>query len=353
MKRFRTGALVVCAGLLTSCGQPSKPPTVQPSAAGDEVVPSVAASVPTDADVGVPFFEPIAGFPDSTNQRLEAFFERTANYEGRKVAVFDIDGTLLNQVSHYLADECLYAYAVAHPERKPALIKKMATMSNVGHDYVEARIQYMAGMTTKEISDLGKSCFKSGSYRFYPPMLALVASLKIHGFEVWPISASPQYLYEGFVTEALGVPNDRVIAVKSVVEPGWVTTATMVVPIPQDEGKADTVYTFVGTTPLFAAGNSRGDFEMIETSSDFKLIVNPDPDKQKDLFGHKTLREYAESNGWDVVLIKDEEAPGLPNITSTVFKIKKNRSEPGPVAASVSVSAPAAVTAPEPAAATQ
>lgn len=327
---FRTGTLVLGVGFLTSCGQPSEPRTVQPSAAGVEVVPIVAA-VPAEA--AAPQFKPIEGFPEATNQHLKDFFEETKDYPDRKVAVFDIDGTLLNQVPHYLADECLYTYAKEHPERKPALIKKMAKMSNVGHDYVEARIQYMAGMTTKEISALGESCFKREGYRFYPEMLALVEQLKEHGFEVWPISASPQFLYQGFVSEALGVPDDRIIAVKSIVEPGWVTTDTIVIPIPQDDGKADTVYTFVQARPLFAAGNSRGDFEMIETSSAFKLIVNPDPDKKKDVFGGETLKGYAETHGWDVVLIRDEEGPGFPNVTSKDFKIKKNRSEPGPLAA--------------------
>ena len=236
---------------------------------------------------------------------------------------------------HYLADECLYTYAKQHPERKPALIKKMTTMSNVGHDYVEARIKYMAGMTTQEISELGKSCFKREGYRFYPEMVALIELLKEHGFEVWPISASPQFLYQGFVADALDVPVDRIIAVKSIVGSGWVTTDEIVVPIPQDEGKAETVYTFVEATPLFAAGNSRGDFEMIETSSAFKLIVNPDPDKKKEVFGGETLKGYAETHGWDVVLIQDEEAPGFPNLTSREFKIKKNRSEPGPIAAAL------------------
>ncbi len=48
----------------------------------------------------------------------------TAGYQGRKVAVFDGDGTVLGQCPHYLADECLYGEAQKHPEKKPDIIQK-------------------------------------------------------------------------------------------------------------------------------------------------------------------------------------------------------------------------------------
>jgi len=50
----------------------------------------------------------------------------------------------------------------------------------------------------------------------------------------------------------------------------------MILPVPQNEGKADAIQTFIKTCPLFAAGNSRGDMEMMNESADLKMIVNPD-----------------------------------------------------------------------------
>src|SRR5574344_1035539 len=56
-------------------------------------------------------FNPIKGFTDVTNGKLQAFLESTVPMKIRKVAVFDCDGTLFGQAPHYLADEALFAYA--------------------------------------------------------------------------------------------------------------------------------------------------------------------------------------------------------------------------------------------------
>jgi len=63
-------------------------------------------------------FKPIVGFSDETNTQLEKFIIETKSETGRKIAVFDGDGTVLGQTPHYLADEAMYQYAVEHPKKK-------------------------------------------------------------------------------------------------------------------------------------------------------------------------------------------------------------------------------------------
>ena len=268
----------------------------------------------------------IKGFSDETNQRLKNFLEKTLDYPDRKVAVFDCDGTIFGQVPHYLADESLYAYANRNRIRKFDIIKNMTTKSNVGEEYVVNRIKYLAGLKAITVEDLGADCFKKHyKDKFYPEILKLIKNLENYGFEVWIITASPEVLYEKFVSNVTGVPATRIIGVKSVIKYG-VITDQIIHPIPQDAGKEYTIDTFIKTKPLFAAGNSRGDFEMIETSTMLKMIVNPNDSRKEKVFDGMTLKEYAQKNNWLIVKCKDIPEPGFPSVSSKVFGIKKNLS---------------------------
>ena len=62
---------------------------------------------------------------------------------------------------------------------------------------------------------------------------------------------------------------------KSVVVDG-VLTNEIVLPIPQDDGKANVIPTFIKTRPLVVGGNSRGDMDMLNQSCGLKIVVNPD-----------------------------------------------------------------------------
>ncbi len=272
----------------------------------------------------------IAGFSDSANTALNAFFTRTAKHTGRKVAVFDGDGTVFGQTPHYLADECLFAHAKANPERNPDIIAKMRKQSNVSLPYVQNRIRYMAGLSLTEIRDLGVSCYERDyKGKIYPPMKALVSRLKAAGFEVWVVTASPEALYQKFLSQALGIAITRVIGVKSVVS-GGVTTDRMVEPVPQDKGKLEAIETFVQVKPLLVGGNSRGDKEMIEHSADVKLIVNPDEHVAPDQT--LSVADYAKKHGWLVVRIRDVPAPGFPAVSSKVFGMRLNKTRDVPAA---------------------
>ncbi|MEZ4997983.1 MAG: hypothetical protein R2758_11160 [Bacteroidales bacterium] len=47
-----------------------------------------------------------------------------------------------------------------------------------------------------------------------------------------------------------------------------ITTGEIIPPIPQDDGKAHTIETFIKTTgPLIVGGNSRGDMDMLNESA--------------------------------------------------------------------------------------
>lgn len=270
-----------------------------------------------------PKLPPIAGFDATTNAQLAAFFVRTANHQGRKVAVFDGDGTVLGQTPHYLADECLFAYAKAHPTWKPKIIATMKGQSNVSLPYVQNRIRFLSGLSLEAVREMGLQCFKSDYHdKIFAPMKALIDRLKRADFEVWIVTASPEFLYQRFLSQQLGLPETRIIGVKSVVSAG-ITTDRMVTPVPQDKGKLEAIETFVQVQPLLVGGNSRGDKEMIEHSADLKLIVNPDEHIAP---GQKlSVADYAKKHHWLRVRIRDVPRKGFPAVSSKDFGMRLNK----------------------------
>lgn len=268
-------------------------------------------------------YQNIDGFDENTNQKLSDFIKRTKNHLGRKVAVFDGDGTVLGQVPHYLADECLYERARKEPQKKSRVISSMKGMSNVSLPYVQKRVFFYEGDLLESVREQGIKCFdKYYPNKVFKPMQDLIATLKSNNFEVWIVTASPESLYQGFLSREFNIPITNIVGVKSVIHGGKITNR-IIQPVPQDHGKKEAIESFIQATPLLAAGNSRGDKEMIEFGSDIKMIINPDthiaPDQKE------SISDYAKKNGWLIVKIKDTANKNFPYISSKHFGIRLNK----------------------------
>lgn len=283
----------------------------------------------------------IKGWSKETNERIEAFLNSTLVNKGRKVAIFDCDGTLFKQAPYYLADEALYAYAKKTYEGKTDKLskEKMAIIEsmlhgddNVGMGYVEARVKFFAGLSPEEIARIGADCYHDKyEGQFYPEMKIFLANLEEYGIESWVVTGSPEFLYQQFVHEELGIPLNRILGVKSIVRDG-VTTAETVHPVTQDWGKTETIYTMIKARPIIVAGNSRGDMEMMDESVGLKLIVNPDASKVETKHAGNmtgmTVKQY-----WDkdpnCIEVSCEDIPvGNHKYVSEEWGIKPNKSNP-------------------------
>ena len=160
-------------------------------------------------------YRQIRGWSQEVNDNLESFLNSTIPMNERKVAVFDGDGTTFGQVPYYLADEALYRYAdevlkkrndKEAREKLKILDRMVKDGNNVGKPYVEDRVHFLAGLTPEEIETIGYDCYrKSYQGKFYPEMKELIANLKEYGFEVWILTASPEQLYQKFVSEEFGI----------------------------------------------------------------------------------------------------------------------------------------------------
>lgn len=285
------------------------------------------------ADAQTYTYKPVKGFSDETNAQLEAFFASTVPMKTRKVAVFDCDGTLFGQVPYYLADEALYDYAQEKyagktdkvSKEKMKIVDQLLHGNNVGVEYVQNRIKFLSGLTPSEIGEIGKMMFhEKYQNKMYPEMKQLVANLKDYDFEVWIVSASPEYLYEKFCAEQLGIPQDRILGVKSLVTAEGVTTDQLVFPVPQDNGKAEVVNTFIKAKPLFAGGNSRGDMELMNTSVGLKMIINPDDKKVEKEMDNKTVKQYWVNDPRCIIEYCNDVPEGNHKYVTGELGVKKN-----------------------------
>ncbi|MGQ4002939.1 haloacid dehalogenase-like hydrolase [Francisellaceae bacterium CB300] len=279
----------------------------------------------TTSIYAAPTYQNIPGISTQDNQRIKQTLEKYEDYKGRKVATFDADGTVIGQVPYYLADVAIFDYALNHTGKKLELIKNMTSGSNTSNDYLTQRIYYLSGLTPQEITDLGNKTFnKYFKGKIYPNIKLLIQNLKNYGFEVWIISASPELLYQGVLSREFGIPVNHIIGTKSVVSNG-VTTNKIVLPVPQDDGKADAIETIIKAEPILAAGNSISDVEMLNYSSTLKVIVNPNDSEKVDYLGGKTLKEYAESQNWIIAKANDTvDVANYKNMASYKFHIKQN-----------------------------
>jgi phosphoserine phosphatase len=282
----------------------------------------------------------ISGWSQEINDQIESFLNTTVTMNIRKVAVFDSDGTTFGQVPHYLADEALYRYAdnVLKEKKDREAREKLKILdrmvkdgNNVGKPYVEDRVHFLAGLSPEEIETIGYECYReSYQNKTYPEMKQLVANLKEYGFEVYILTASPEILYQKFVSEEYGIPVTNVVGAKCVVKEG-VTTGEIIPPIPQDDGKAHTIETFIKARPLIVGGNSRGDMDMLNESVGLKIVVNPDDvtvrgPEDGPMAGH-TVRSYWEKEGALIVRCNDVRDPKVRYHTGE-WKIRENRANP-------------------------
>ena len=278
-------------------------------------------------------FKPIKGFSDEGNDKLEAFFDSTVPMKTRKVAVFDCDGTLFGQVPYYLADEALYDFAQKNyagktdkkSKEKMKIVDQLLHGNNVGVDFVQNRVRFLSGLTAEEIQEIGNNMFQEKyQNKMYPEMKQLLANLKDYDFEIWIVSASPELLYQRFCAEQLGIPEDRILGVKSLVTADGIVTDQLVYPVSQDNGKAEVVNTFIKAKPLFTGGNSRGDMEMMNTSVGLKLIVNPDDQKIEKEMDNKTVKQYWENDPRAITVYSNDVPEGNYKYVTGEWGVKKN-----------------------------
>ena len=287
----------------------------------------------------------------SSRKAIVAFIERVTDDAGpdyvqpaNRIAVFDNDGTLWSEKPAYFqllfAIDRIKAVAPEHPEWKSEQpfkavlegdMKALAASGEKG--LLQLVMASHAGMTTTEFERIVSEWIttakhpKSGKLfteMVYQPMLELLDYLSANGFKTYIVSGGGIEFMRPWAQRVYGVPPEQVVGSSIKVEDRMTDTGPVLVRLPEIDfiddkaGKPVGIHKFIGKRPIFAAGNSDGDLQMLQwtTAGDgarFGLIVHHTDEEREwayDRDSHigkldKALDEAA-VKGWTVVNMKQD-----------------------------------------------
>jgi phosphoserine phosphatase len=207
-----------------------------------------------------------------------------------RIAVFDNDGTLWGEQPYYyqlaFALDRVRALAPDHPEWreqqpfKAALAGDLEAVLAGGNEaLLELIMATHAGLTTEEFAGIVRDWLATARHprtgrpytaMVYQPMLELLAYLRANGFKTFIVSGGGIEFLRVFAEEVYGVPPEQVVgsSIRTTYEPVDGKPALVRQPkvnfIDDKAGKPVGIQQHIGRRPVLAAGNSDGDFEMLE-----------------------------------------------------------------------------------------
>lgn len=210
-----------------------------------------------------------------------------------RIATFDNDGTLWSEKPTYFQllfiIDRVRAMAADHPEWKTiqpfqaVLENDMAALKAAGeHGLLELAMATHGGMTTEEFEAIVNEWVATARHpttnrlyteMVYQPMLELLDYLQVNNFKVFIVSGGGLEFMRPWTETVYGIPPDQVVG--SSIETRYESRDGEPVMVRQPEihfindktTKPVAINRFIGQRPILAAGNSDGDFEMLEWST--------------------------------------------------------------------------------------
>jgi len=222
-----------------------------------------------------------------------------------RIAVFDNDGTLWAEKPFYF--QLLYAIDRVREtaEADPSILTSDALRAAANGDLeglltqgkeglLEVLAVSHAGITVEDFQADIRDWLASAKHpetgmaynaMLYQPMLELLTYLRDEGFTTWIVSGGGVHFIRAFAAEAYGVPPHQVVGTVAPAKYERINGKPAVLKQPgiffldDKAGKPLAIDSRIGKRPIFAAGNSDGDFEMLEytTSGDgpsFGMIIH-------------------------------------------------------------------------------
>ena len=264
--------------------------------------------------------DPLPSWNDGpTKEAIVAFVEKVTDEGGAdyvppadRIATFDNDGNLWAEKPAYFqllfAIDRVKALAPEHPEWKDkqpfkaAIEGDMETLAKSGHEGIaELVMASHAGMSTQQFQQIVSAWLATAEHpRFkrkytdlvYQPMLELLSYLRNNGFTTYIVSGGGIEFVRNFSEEKYGIPPAQVVgsSIKTKYEvidgePTLMRLAEMNF-INDKEGKPIGINQHIAQRPIFASGNSDGDYQMLEWTTagerpSFGLILHhTDPERE-------------------------------------------------------------------------
>jgi len=256
-----------------------------------------------------------------------------------RIAVFDNDGTLWPEKPAYFqllfAIERIKTLAPDHPEWKDeqpfkaVLENDMRSLAESGETgLLKLVMASHAGMTTTEFERIvdewittakHPSTGKLYSEMVYQPMLELLEYLRANGFKTFIVSGGGIEFMRPWVERVYGIPPEQVIGSSIKVEYQMHDSTPVLVRLPEIDfiddkaGKPVGIHKFIGKRPVFSAGNSDGDLQMLQWTTGgqglrFGLIVHHTDAEREWAYDRKShvgkldkALDGAPDNGWVTV----------------------------------------------------
>ena len=259
-----------------------------------------------------------------------------------RIATFDNDGTLWAEKPVYF--QLIYALDRLREkaEADPSILTSDALRAAFEGDIeallatgTEGLMEVLAvshsGMSAPEFQAdvrawLGSATHPDTGRRYdemiYQPMLELLSYLREEGFQTWIVSGGGVHFIRAFADRTYGIPPEQVLgsATPTEYDAGTRTIAKLpgIAFVDDKAGKPVGIDSRIGRRPILAAGNSDGDFQMLEYTiagdgARFALIVHhTDADREyaydRDSHVGRLVRGLDEGpgRGWLIVDMADD-----------------------------------------------
>ena len=271
-----------------------------------------------------------------------------------RIAVFDMDGTILCETDPYYFDHCLLVYRVLEdPEYKDkasTFEKDVATRLQAKFDgdknvevsmieHGQAVAMAFAGMTIEEFEDYVEM-FKNQSApgyngmtrgeAFYKPMIQVIDYLQANDFTVYIVSGTDRLIVRGLIKDSVDIPRNQIIGSDELLvatnqgatdgmeytftsQDKLVTGGEFIIKT-LDMNKVTAIMTEIGIQPVLSFGNSTGDSAMANftitnnkyKSLAFMLCCDDLVRENGNTSKADKMRDLCEENNWIPVSMRDD-----------------------------------------------
>jgi phosphoglycolate phosphatase-like HAD superfamily hydrolase len=211
--------------------------------------------------------------------------------EADRIACFDNDGTLWSEQPIYFqlafALDRVKAMTPEHPEWKAKQPFKALLEGDLGtalaggeRAIMEIIMTTHAGMTTEEFDQTVRDWMATATHpttgkhyneMIYQPMVELLQYLRQNGYKTFIVSGGGVDFMRAWVDDAYGIPSDQVVGSSGkVAYQVGADGKPILMKLPElnfiddKEGKPVGIHQYIGKRPVFTAGNSDGDYAMLQ-----------------------------------------------------------------------------------------
>lgn len=256
-----------------------------------------------------------------------------------RIAVFDNDGTLWSEQPMYF--QLLFAVdrlktlaeedpSLASTEPYRAVLEAdRETLRTYGMKEIgEIIMRTHAGLTEAQFASIVREWISQATHpqtgmkytdMTFKPMKELLDALRGAGFKTYIVSGGGLSFMRPWVEDVYGIPPEQVVGSRVKVEYKVRDDGPALVRLPEIDlvddkaGKPVGIYQVIGRRPVFAAGNSDGDFQMLEYTTagagpSFGLIVHHTDDEREYAYDRDSHigqldrgLDEADERGWVVV----------------------------------------------------